>query len=249
MNMERKGVLSPSLFNFIVSCSTNLTGRCLNLYITHLHSSFYQLSTHSQAHRCICSCPVCSHSAVHTHRCLAENIHPFLSGRNQNKSRFPNQPNPLMFLRQCVLQEDQSSGQQAEQVQQQTSQIQENSLLSNTQRITIATTSHRNQGCLFQTEAEKMVSCKDFTLLYSHLLIGFGFVFCWFVCFVWQLTSLEREESKHQPIMVSICMELQEAIPRQQHSWECMQIVAHFQEHVSCCSRFCSQVLTLNNLS
>lgn len=92
--MERKGVLSPSLFNFIVSCSTNLTGRCLNLYITHLHSSFYQLSTHSQAHRCICSCPVCSHSAVHTHRCLAENIHPFLSGRNQNKSHFPNQPNP-----------------------------------------------------------------------------------------------------------------------------------------------------------
>lgn len=95
MNVERKGVLSPSLFISTVSCSTNLIGRCLNLYITHLHSSFYQLPTHNQAHRCICSCPACSHSVAHIHHCLAENIHPFLSRRNQNKSHFPNQPNPL----------------------------------------------------------------------------------------------------------------------------------------------------------
>lgn len=149
MNVERKGVLSPSLFISTVSCSTNLIGRCLNLYITHLHSSFYQLPTHNQAHRCICSCPACSHSVAHIHHCLAENIHPFLSRGNQNKSHFPNQPNPLY-----------------------------------------------------------KVPCKDFTLLYSHLPIGFGFV-----CFVSIPHARVTWATRNQPIMVPTCMELWEAIP------------------------------------
>lgn len=98
--LQGQGKSLPRLFKSIYSCSTSPRVRWLNLWVTYLHSSFYQLSARSQAHRCICNCPVCSHSAAHTHHCPAGNIHPSLSGENQSKSHFPDHPNTLIFLMQ-----------------------------------------------------------------------------------------------------------------------------------------------------
>ena len=100
---EQKQRVCRDKENHLQDCSISLLAVVLNSSIcrfTDLHSSFYQLSTHNQARRCICNCPVCSHSAAHIHHCLAENIHPSLSGEKQNNSHFPDHPNPLIFLMQ-----------------------------------------------------------------------------------------------------------------------------------------------------
>lgn len=137
---------------------------------------------------------MCSHSAAHTRHCLAENIHPSLSGENQNVSHFPDHSNHLIFPGQHFWTEGPGHWRWAEpteQALQQTPQVLKHSHHQTLKGLQLLL----SKSAFSRQEQTNMVSWKDFTTIYSHLSLVF---WCFFAFkFLILLSELRYQEPAH----------------------------------------------------
>lgn len=153
---------------------------------------------------------MCSHSAAHTRHCLAENIHPSLSGENQNVSHFPDHSNHLIFPGQHFWTEGPGHWRWAEateQALQQTPQVLKHS-------------HHQTLKGLQLLLSKSAFSSRKSTGADKHGLLErlhynlFSFVSGFFGVFLFLNSSFSWANwgTKNQPIIVPTVMQLWEAI-------------------------------------